>query len=168
MVEMEGWHGRMPSQKMRYILTLEVMLVVGHWKRPFKLQICWKPTPRPTQWSLPCSMPRTLGPTSKQLFSSINTKSTSLKKLVGGWLHTKIWFNRFSGLTGTKSTVVFLFGDYEFLCKLFGIAGASGKFLYTQYTLEWSLWKQSVSECFTLSLVYTYFFQVNTHVSGAL
>ncbi|CAH3103928.1 unnamed protein product [Pocillopora meandrina] len=27
-----------------------------------------------------------------------------------------------------KKKVVFLFGDYEFLCKLFGIAGASGKY----------------------------------------
>ena len=26
-----------------------------------------------------------------------------------------------------KKQVVFLFGDYEFLCKVFGIAGASGK-----------------------------------------
>ena len=24
--------------------------------------------------------------------------------------------------------MVFLFGDYEFLCKVFGIAGASGEF----------------------------------------
>nr|XP_058961399.1 uncharacterized protein LOC131788329 [Pocillopora verrucosa] len=29
---------------------------------------------------------------------------------------------------GGKKKVVFLFGDYEFLCKLFGIAGASGKY----------------------------------------
>ena len=26
-----------------------------------------------------------------------------------------------------KNQVVFPFGDYEFLCKVFGIAGASGK-----------------------------------------
>ncbi|XP_022782751.1 uncharacterized protein LOC111323624 [Stylophora pistillata] len=29
---------------------------------------------------------------------------------------------------GGKKKVVFLFGDYEFLCKTFGIAGASGKY----------------------------------------
>lgn len=32
--------------------------------------------------------------------------------------------------------VVFLFGDYEFLCKIFGIAGASGKFKITLHTYQ--------------------------------
>ena len=40
------------------------------------------------------------------------------------------FYNFFLFIPRGKKQVVFLFGDYEFLCKIYGIAGASGKYVH--------------------------------------
>ena len=66
---------------------------------------------------------------------AISRYREQLQELVStGWKYeiAHLWFkfvhNKMSCLKGTNKFEYFLFGDYEFLSKMYGLSGASGKF----------------------------------------
>ena len=115
------------SLKMRCGSRLEEIWEEAHSKCVFKYAIQKPPTHLKTHLCSPYSRPLTHIPIFGLLWIAVGTKYLTLKLILGG-TQPKPNINVRKSMHRGKKVRVFLCGDYQFMCHMFGLSGASGMY----------------------------------------